>query len=61
MHVLIYSLNRLNVLKEGLHRETKKAIEQMSADKREAFRINEMPQSAIARLRLIILWIPSYH
>ena len=41
----------------GSHRETKRVIEQMSADKRETFRIDETPQSAIARLRLIVLLI----
>jgi hypothetical protein len=57
-HVLnLVAKSMLKVLKAGSHRETKRVIEQMSADRRETFRIDETPQSAIARLRLIVLWI----
>ena len=57
-HVLdLVAKSMLKVLNAGSHRETKSVIEQMRADKRETFRINETPKSAIARLRLIVLWI----
>jgi len=57
-HVLnLVAKSMLKVLKAGSHRDTKRIIEQMRADKRETFRIDETPKSAIARLRLIVLWI----
>ena len=57
-HMLnLIAKSMLKVFKAGSHKEAKRVIKQMSVDKREIFRIDETPQSAIARLRLIVLWI----
>ena len=57
-HVLnLVAKSMLKVLKAGSPRDNKRIIEQMRADKRETFRIDETPKSAIARLRLLVLWI----
>jgi hAT family C-terminal dimerisation region len=57
-HVLnVVAKSMLKIFKAGSHKEAKTIIQQMSIDKRDTFRMDETPQSAIARLRLIVLWI----
>jgi hypothetical protein len=57
-HVLnLVAKSMLKVFKAGSHKDAKRIIKQMSADKRETFQIEEIPKSAIARLRLIVMWI----
>jgi hypothetical protein len=57
-HVLnLVAKAMLKVFKAGSHKEAKRVIKQMRAEDRETFAASETPQSAIARLRLIVLWI----
>lgn len=57
-HVLnLIAKSMLKVLKAGSHKEAKRIIKQMRDDNRDTFQFDETPQSVIARLRLIVLWI----
>jgi hypothetical protein len=62
IHYLAHVLNlvaksMLKVSSAGSHKNAKRVIKRISADKWETFQIEEIPQSAIAQLRLIAMWI----
>ncbi|EED22676.1 hypothetical protein TSTA_061640 [Talaromyces stipitatus ATCC 10500] len=58
VHVLnLIAKSMLKIFKVGSYQEAKRVIKQMSIDKRETFQTEEIPQSAISRLRLIVMWI----
>jgi hypothetical protein len=47
----------LKELKSGSHKEAKKLIREMTEKRIDSFKPEDTPQSAIARLRLIVLWL----